>query len=64
LPESVKLLRVVGTPSVEAEIAITGGKAGIEVLMQTPLDFLNIFRFELRASGICFAITSGMACVH
>jgi hypothetical protein len=40
------------------------GKAGIEVVMQTPLDFLNIFRVELRASGIRFAITSGMACVH
>jgi hypothetical protein len=32
--------------------------------MQTPLDFLNTFRVELRASGIRFAITSGMACVH
>lgn len=32
--------------------------------MQTPLDFLNMFRIELRASGIRFAITSGMACVH
>lgn len=32
--------------------------------MQTPLDFLNTFRVELRAAGIRFAITSGMACVH
>ncbi len=32
--------------------------------MQTPLDFLNTFRVEMRASGIRFAITSGMACVH
>lgn len=32
--------------------------------MQTPLDFLNIFRLELRAAGVRFAITSGMACVH
>lgn len=32
--------------------------------MQTPLDFLNRFRVELRTSGIRFAITSGMACVH
>jgi hypothetical protein len=40
------------------------GIAGIEVFMQTPLDFLNTFRVEMRASGIRFAITSGMACVH
>lgn len=40
------------------------GNAGIEVFMQTPLDFLNTFRVELRASGVRFAITSGMACVH
>ena len=32
--------------------------------MQTPLDFLNTVRVEMRASGIRFAITSGMACVH
>ncbi len=38
--------------------------AGIEVFMQTPLDFLNTLRIDLRASGIRFAITSGMACVH
>jgi hypothetical protein len=36
----------------------------VEVFMQTPLDFLNRFRVELRTSGIRFAITSGMACVH
>lgn len=38
--------------------------AGIEVFMQTPLDFLNTLRVDLRTSGIRFAITSGMACVH
>ena len=38
--------------------------AGIEVFMQTPLDFLHTLRVDLRASGIRFAITSGMACVH
>lgn len=40
------------------------GTAGIEVSMLTPLDFLNLFRVELRASGIHFAMTSRMACVH
>lgn len=32
--------------------------------MQTPLEFLHLFRTELRAAGIRFAITSGMACVR
>lgn len=32
--------------------------------MLTPLDFLTLFRAELRAAGIRFAITSGMACVR
>lgn len=32
--------------------------------MQTPLEFLDLFRAELRAAGIQFAITSGMACVR
>ena len=32
--------------------------------MQTPLEFLAVFRHELRAAGIPFAITSGMACIR
>jgi hypothetical protein len=32
--------------------------------MQTPLEFLDLFRAELRAAGIRFAITSGMACIR
>jgi len=32
--------------------------------MSGPLDFLKRFAGELRASGVRFAITSGMACVH
>lgn len=32
--------------------------------MSAPLDFLGIFAGQLRAAGISFAITSGMACVH
>lgn len=32
--------------------------------MSAPLDFLRIFAGKLRAAGIRFAITSGMACVH
>ena len=32
--------------------------------MQTPLEFLDVFRHALRAAGIPFAITSGMACVR
>jgi hypothetical protein len=32
--------------------------------VSAPLDFLKIFAGELRAAGISFAITSGMACVH
>lgn len=32
--------------------------------MSAPLDFLEIFAGHLRAAGIRFAITSGMACVH
>lgn len=32
--------------------------------METPLEFLNVFREELRSTGIPFAITSGMACIR
>lgn len=32
--------------------------------MSEPLDFLRIFKAQLRQAGIPFAITSGMACVH
>ncbi len=32
--------------------------------MQTPLEFLDLFRAELHAAGIRFAITSGMACIR
>ena len=32
--------------------------------MQTPLEFLDLFRAELRAARIRFAITSGMACIR
>jgi len=32
--------------------------------MQSPLEFLDHFRADLRAAGIRFAITSGMACVR
>lgn len=32
--------------------------------MSAPLDFLPIFAGQLRETGIHFAITSGMACVH
>ena len=32
--------------------------------MSAPLDFLRLFAGLLRAEGIPFAITSGMACVH
>jgi hypothetical protein len=32
--------------------------------MQTPLEFLDLFRAELRAADIRFAITSGMACIR
>lgn len=32
--------------------------------MQTPLEFLEVFRHEMRAAGIPFAITSGMACIR
>jgi hypothetical protein len=32
--------------------------------MSEPLDFLTIFKRQLRQEGIPFAITSGMACVH
>lgn len=32
--------------------------------MQTPLEFLDVFRHEMRAAGIPFAITSGMACIR
>lgn len=32
--------------------------------MQSPLEFLDAFRGDLRAAGLRFAITSGMACVR
>lgn len=32
--------------------------------MQSPLEFLDVFRGDLRAAGLRFAITSGMACVR
>lgn len=32
--------------------------------MQTPLEFLDVFRSTLRSAGITFAVTSGMACIR
>ena len=43
---------------------VGGGTVTIGSPMQSPLEFLDHLRADLRAAGIRFAITSGMACVR